>query len=319
MTPGSSAAAPWRKLGGVSGSIARLVELPTLGVGASLSFGVEPDPVALAGRPGGPAFIEYAGAVDAGGLEPTLSQLKRQKVPLLYHPSCLNLCGPWPNPASWLTAVDQHCRRVGSPWLAQDVAVCFVGDDPGYSIQLGYFVPPILTEASLAQASERVREVQARVATPLLLEPAPVTYVAGDMTIFDWLGQLARETDAGLLLDAGHVVSHQLALGREDLTSGLDALPLERVIEVHVAGGVIQERGGRRYYLDAHDLPVLPETWHVFHWLLGHCPNLRAVCFECEGQVAHAVMPVLERTRLRVTQGAASDELRRAVEQELAA
>ena len=46
-----------------------------------------------------------------------------------------------------------------SPWLAQDVALCFV-DEPGYSIQLGYFVSPILTKDSLEEAVVRVQEVR---------------------------------------------------------------------------------------------------------------------------------------------------------------
>ena len=66
-----------------------------------------------------------------------------------------------------------------------------------------------------------------KVNAPLLLEPAPVTCLVGDMTIYEWLGELAQTTDCGLLLDAGHLVSHQFALGktRMSLCEGLDALP----------------------------------------------------------------------------------------------
>lgn len=299
-------------------------ELPTLGVGASLSFGTEPDPVQLARLPGGPSFIEYAGAVDWQSLEPALSQLKRAGVPLLYHPSCLNLCGPYPNPTPWIQAVSQHVAAVDSAWLAQDVSICFVGDTPGYSIQLGYFIPPILTRESLAQAVVRVREVTDRITVPLLLEPAPVTFRLGDMTIFEWLGALANETDCGLLIDAGHVVSHQMAAGNaDDLTAGLDALELDRVTEVHVAGGVLferVERGGRRkYYQDSHDLPILPETWQVFVALLERCPRLRAVCVECEGSLAQTILPIIQEVRQEVADRALNPVLREKVAIELAA
>ena len=97
------------------------------------------------------------------------------QIPVLYHPSCINLCGPWPNPPTWLKAIDRHVDAVSSPWLAQDVAVCFVGDQPGYSIQLGYFIGPILTKESLEQAVDRVLEVRRSVSAPLLLEPPPAT------------------------------------------------------------------------------------------------------------------------------------------------
>ncbi|MCB9741334.1 MAG: DUF692 family protein [Alphaproteobacteria bacterium] len=290
--------------------------LPTLGVGASLSFGADPDPVALARAPGGPSFIEYAGAVQHGWMREPLQALQRLGVPVLYHPSCLNLCGPYANPPAWLEAVDAHVKAVGSAWLAQDVAVCFVGERPGYSIQLGYFVPPILTRASLEEAVQRVQEVRAGVAAPLLLEPAPVTFKLGDMDAFDWLGELALRTDCGLLLDAGHVVSHQLVAGR-GLTDGLERLPLDRVIELHVAGGVLQRRGAGTYYIDAHDLPPLPEAWRVFSWLVQRCERLRAVCVECEGSAAGVVLPMLQKARERVAFGAASEALREAARREL--
>jgi uncharacterized protein (UPF0276 family) len=283
-----------------------LETLPTLGVGASLSFGMEPDPVALVDLEGGPSFIEYAGAVQSELYSAAIAQLHAKDTPVLYHPSCMNLCGPWPNHPQWLQAIAEHVDAVKSPWLAQDVAVCYAGERPGYSIQLGYFISPILTEASLDEAVQRVLEVRRVVKRPLLLEPPPATFRLGEMSIFDWLGQLAERTDCGLLLDAGHVLSHQLVEGGQ----GLKALPLERVIELHVAGGILKQRGERWYYIDAHDVPVQPETWKVFDHLLANCPQLKAVCLECEGSAAAMVLPALEKVRQRVRLKAASDDLR---------
>jgi uncharacterized protein (UPF0276 family) len=280
--------------------------LPTLGVGASLSFGMEPDPIALVDLPGGPSFIEYAGAVQSDLYSAAIAQLHAKDTPVLYHPSCMNLCGPWPNHPRWLQAIAQHVETVKSPWLAQDVAVCYAGDRPGYSIQLGYFISPILTEASLDEAVQRVLEVRRIVNRPLLLEPPPATFRLGEMSVFDWLGQLAERTDCGLLLDAGHVLSHQLVEGEH----GLDRLPIERVVELHVAGGILKQRGENWYYIDAHDVPVQPETWQVFDHLLEHCPHVKAVCLECEGSAAAMVLPVLEKVRQRVSLKAASDDLR---------
>ena len=118
---------------------------------------------------------------------------------------------------------------------------------------------PGATAEAVENSVTRVIEVREAVPAPLLLEPAPVTFKLGDMDVFSWLGELAERTGSGLLLDCGHVVSHQLVAGR-DLTEGLERLPLNRVVEMHVAGGVIQEREGRRLYIDAHDLPPMVET-----------------------------------------------------------
>lgn len=299
--------------------------LPVLGVGASLSFGVPPDPVALAEHPRGPSFIEYAGAVDVTPLWPAVSRLHARKVPTLFHPSCLNLAGTVANPQGWLERMADHVARVRSPWLAQDVALCFAGA-PGYSIQLGWFVPPLYTAASLDVAVARVHEVKAALAArpdsrvPLLLEPAPLTFIAGDIHPLAWLQSLAERTDCGLLVDCGHVVSVQLAHGDgHDRAAGLDALDLARVMEVHVAGGHLHRlEDGSARYIDAHELPIQPEAWQVFRILLERCPRLRAVCVECEGMPAAAVQAALEAVRTRVVQGAAHEALRAAAERELA-
>lgn len=288
--------------------------LPILGVGLSLSFGMQPDPVELAAMPRGPSFIEYAGVVQKSWVEGPVTQLEALGIPVLYHPSCLNLCGPFANPPHWLAAVDAHVQGVKSPWLAQDVAICFARAEGGYSIELGYFIPPILSRTSLEQAILRVMEVRRAVQAPLLLEPAPVTFQLGDMSIFEWLGELAERTDCGLLLDAGHVVSHQLSSGR-GLLDGLDALDLNRVIEVHIAGGYIEDN---RYYIDAHELPILPETWTVFDHLLSKCSNLKAICVECEGASAQRIMPALMAVRQRVIMGGANAALRQRVRETLA-
>ena len=282
--------------------------MPVVGVGASLSFGVPPNPVTLADMDNGPDFIEYAGSVDAGLYAQDIAALHASNTPTLYHPSCLNLCGPWPNPKSWLQAVENHVQHVKSPWLAQDVSVCFV-EEPGYSIQLGYFVGPILSKKSLEQAVQRVLEVRAIVSCPMLLEPPPATWRVGDMSMIPWLNELAHRTGCGLLIDSGHLYAHCL-VEKKNLLSDID---FDLVVEIHVAGGSIGVHKKRRYYTDDHRLPIQPEVWAVFDKLLTCSPNLKAVCYECEGAMAGSVIPMLNRIRHRVLQYTKNDALRQFV------
>jgi uncharacterized protein (UPF0276 family) len=298
-----------------------ILALPVLGVGLSTSFGVEPEPLALARQPGGPAFVEYAGPVHLGAVREGVDQLAALGVPALYHPSALNLCGPWPNPAAWVRAVAAHARAVGSPWLAQDVAVCFSTPTGGYSVQLGYFVPPVFTEAGLAEAVARVTEALAGLDRPLLLEPAPLGFTAGPLHPLAWLARLAEETGCGLLLDAGHLLSILMARRAagappETIEEALALLPMDRVIELHVAGGAVEEVDGHALYVDQHELPALPETWAVARAVLQRAPALRAVCVEVEGMAGPMVLAALDRARQEVVLHAVHDELRRKVRAE---
>lgn len=274
-------------------------QLPVLGMGASLSLSAQPDPVALVKEKGGPQFVEYAARVNATDVYDEVARIRATGTPVLFHPSYINFCGSYSNSDAWLQATQQHIDTVDSPWFAQDCAYCFLDERHSYSTQLGYFIPPILNDASLKLAIRRVTEVQARVNVPVAIEPPPMTFVVGHMTLFEFFGRLAAETDCALLLDMGHLVSYEMASGYH-IMDELDKLPLERVIEVHIAGGKLRQGDAGPVYVDAHENTILDETWHMFEQLLPQLPRVKAVCFECEGVAKASVLKTLGKVREQV-------------------
>ena len=279
-------------------------ELPTLGVGTSLSLTSDPDPVELASLPGGPSFIEYAGQVDPDAVLEEVNKIHATGTPVLFHPAYLNFCGSFPNDPAWLEETARHVESVNSPWLAQDLAYCFWQEGPGYSTQLGYFLPPVFNQSSLDHAIARVQEVQAIVPTPIAIEPPPMTFFAGSMALLSFIGELATATDCAVLLDMGHLVSYEMASGRK-IADEIADFPWQRVIEIHLAGGRIEKPGQPPFaassiYVDAHEEPIQPATWAMFSTLVPHCSNLKAVCFECEGSNVQTVLSTLKKIRSQV-------------------
>jgi uncharacterized protein (UPF0276 family) len=270
--------------------------LPTLGIGASLSLSSHPDPVSLVQKKGGPAFVEYSGLVDVDQVIDEVDKIKAAGASILFHPSYINFCGSYPNSSAWLEATSKHIETVESPWFAQDVAYCFWEEGPGYSTSLGYFIPPTFNQASLKLAVERVKEVQQKVNVPVAVEPPPVTFITGTMPLFTFFGSLAEQTDCAILLDMGHLVSYEMASGRKILDE-INELPSERVVEVHIAGGRLKESNAKPIYVDAHECEILEETWEMFESMLPLLPNVKAVCYECEGVNEGTVLSTLERIR----------------------
>lgn len=274
--------------------------LPTLGIGASLSLSSDPDPVALVSVKGGPAFVEYSGLVDVDEVIDEVSKIKAAGASILFHPSYINFCGSYPNSNAWLEATSKHIETVESPWFAQDVAYCFWGQGAAYSTSLGYFIPPTFNQASLKLAVERVKEVQEKVAVPVAVEPPPLAFITGTMPLFSFFGSLARQTDCAILLDMGHLVSYEMASGRKVLDE-INELPCDVVVEVHIAGGRLKEidNGGNStpVYIDAHECEILDQTWEMFESMMPLLPNVKAVCYECEGVNESTVLTTLERIR----------------------
>ena len=290
---------------------AAIESLPTLGVGASLSLSADPDPVSLVRAKGGPSFVEYAGLVDVEQVSAEVGRIRAAGAAVLYHPSYINFCGSWSNSTAWLEATARHVAAVNSPWFAQDVAYCFWQEGAGYSTQLGYFIPPILNEASLERAVERVREVQSAVPVPVAIEPPPMTFVVGNMPLFSFFGRLAERADCAILLDMGHLVSWEMASGGK-VISALDGFPRERVIEVHIAGGRVERGSGGPIYIDAHECAIQEQTWKMLEALLPALPAVRALCFECEGAREPQVLSTLARLRTLVRELSGSTRLRQA-------
>ncbi len=283
-------------------------DLPTLGIGVSLSLAAEPDPVALVQTAGGPRFVEYAGLVEVERVIAEVARVRAAGAAVLFHPSYINFCGSFQNSHTWLTTTAEHIRAVGSPWFAQDCAYCFWQEGPGYSSQLGYFIPPILNEASLALAVQRIREVQALVPVPVAIEPPPMSFVVGTMPLFEFFGRLAKTADCAILLDMGHLVSYEMASGKRVLDA-LHELPRERVIELHIAGGRVKQAADGPVYIDAHEASILEVSWQMLETLLPLLPNVKALCYECEGVAAETVMTTLSRLQKLVRTHSASPAL----------
>jgi hypothetical protein len=110
---------------------------------------------------------------------------------------------------------------------------------------------------------------------------------------------VAERADCGLLLDLAHLVIVQRALGLHPSTL-LDAFPLERVVELHVAGGSSFRIGERELVHDDHGPHVQEATWELLEAVLPRCAALRAVVVECERNDPETVAELFERTRARV-------------------
>ena len=145
------------------------------------------------------------------------------------------------------------------------------------SIDAGFLLPPAQTAAGVEVAAEHVRAYHAAARLPFLVETG-VSYLRprpGELSDGAYIAGVAERADCGILLDLHNLLANERN-GRQPVSGVLDELPLERVLEVHVAGGF--EAGG--YYLDAHVGAPDEELLALTASVLPRLPNLRAVMYE---------------------------------------
>src|SRR5256714_956791 len=127
-----------------------------------------------------------------------------------------------------------------TPWVAEHFQ-CLHTEDGRYNIN--YVFPPLYTEEFLQRFVTNANALQARLDQPLVMENIPGFFdvKASQLPEPVWLRRFFDATGAGFLLDLPHVwlEAHYRAVKP---AAWLGEFPLERVVELHVAG-VEQDSG----------------------------------------------------------------------------
>jgi uncharacterized protein (UPF0276 family) len=126
---------------------------------------------------------------------------------------------------------------------------------------------------TLAHICAHIDELQNWLGMRMLLEN-PATYVAfeaSDMREVDFLGLVADRTGCGLLLDVNNVYVAATNHGFEPMAY-IDAFPLERVGEIHLAGfAEDRDDENQRLLIDAHSTPVAEAVWALYRRTIARC------------------------------------------------
>jgi hypothetical protein len=166
--------------------------------------------------------------------------------------------------------------QLGAPWSSEHLSFNIAGgpDEPFFT---SFMLPPRQTWEGVECATESIRSLAAILDGPLAIEPG-VNYLRPrqeEMRDGQFVAAVAEAADCGILLDIHNIWTNELN-GRQTMSDFLDDLPLERVWELHLAGG--QEHAG--YWLDAHCGAIPDEVLRVAEDVLRSAPNVRALIFE---------------------------------------
>lgn len=183
-------------------------------------------------------------------------------------------------------------KELGAAWVSEHLAFN-QAHGPAGPLVTGFFLPPRQTWEGVEAAAATIRKVAARLPAPFAFETA-VNYLAprpDELPDGEFIAAVASSADCDILLDLHNIWTNERN-GRQPVDAFLAALPLERVVELHVAGGF--ELSG--FWLDAHSGLVQPEVMQLLGRVLPHLPNVRAVIFEMLPAFAPQVgVPALRR------------------------
>jgi uncharacterized protein (UPF0276 family) len=279
----------------------RVEKLPVLGIGISTEYGAFDTPNALCPETLARAHPEFAGFLEVGievskGLDRAAQRWMASQRPVTYHFLDVNLDEEADFDPQWLDSMGEFIHQMEPAWLCGDAGLWHFGPrDRNHMILL----PPVLCSDAARDQAAGVQRLREATGLEVLPENPPGHLFLGDLHILEFFSQVMDHADTGMLLDCAHLAIYQRAMGHAP-TTGLDAFPLERVVEIHVAGATTGLVGDYRYVEDDHTVDVLPDTWEIFSYVLEHASNLKAVVFECERNPLARTLPGFQRIKAMV-------------------
>lgn len=193
----------------------------------------------------------------------------RRDYPMVMHGVSLSIGSTDPLNRDYLKQLKALIKRVQPAWVSDHL--CWTG--VGHT-NLHDLLPLPYTEAALRHLTERIQRVQDFLGQRILLENVSsyVSYRADEMTEWEFIAELAKRADCLLLLDVNNIyvssVNHSF-----DPRQFIDAIPHERVQQIHLAGHEKHDD----YIIDTHDHAICAEVWSLYDYAVqcfGQVPTM---------------------------------------------
>jgi uncharacterized protein len=192
----------------------------------------------------------------AGGRPLEVLDAVRERYPIVMHGVSMSLGSSDPLNRAYLRSLRDLARRVAPAWVSDHLCWTGVG---GHNLH--DLLPLPYTDAVVRHVAGRIRRVQDYLERPILIENVSsyMAYTESRMTECEFLTEVAERADCAILLDINNAYV-SACNHRFDPVRYIDAIPVERVVQYHLAGH--SDCGA--YLLDSHDHPVCDEVWALY-------------------------------------------------------
>ena len=192
----------------------------------------------------------------------------REDYPVVMHGVAMSIGTVDPLNSEYLTKLKALADWLEPAWISDHL--CWTGVAHKHSHDL---LPVPYTDEALKHIISRIIQVQDYLGRPIALEN-PSTYLefrTSHIPEAEFIAQMAKQSGCHLLLDVNNVYvscyNHRL-----DAKAYIDALPLDRVVQMHLSG----HRNMGTHIIDTHDDAVADPVWALYQYVVhraGRVPN----------------------------------------------
>jgi uncharacterized protein (UPF0276 family) len=191
-----------------------------------------------------------------GGRPLRILEQARRVAPVVLHGVSLSIGSTDSLSEDYLDDLAALAERVEPAWISDHLCWGSLGGHYAHDL-----LPLPYTEEALAHVAARIDRVQERLGRQILIENVSsyLTFVQSAMPEWEFLSEIARRSDCGILLDVNNVYVSGVNHGF-DPSAYIAGIAPERIAQVHVAGHADEGT----HLLDTHDAPVRSEVWDLY-------------------------------------------------------
>ncbi len=216
-----------------------------------------------------------------GGKKRRLLRELSERFTLVPHSVSLNVGGLDPLDARFLDGLAALTQELDAPLFSDHVCFASTGGRPLHEL-----LPLPFTEEAADVVGRRAKQAAQHVGRPLVLENAtfyahmPVADGEGRMDEAGFMRACLERGDATLLLDVNNVYVNSKNHGF-DARAFIDALPLEKVSYLHLAGHTKQDE----VIIDTHIGPIIDDVWALYRYTLSRFGRLVPTLIEWDQDI----------------------------------
>jgi uncharacterized protein len=217
----------------------------------------------LDGPPCDVAFFEVSpeNYLGRGGFYPSALERIRERYPIVSHGLTLSIGAQGEPDPRYLSELREELARLNTPWHSDHLCFSSAGER-----MLHELMPLKFSRENVARVAERARRMEGFLERPFALENISYYVHPGEpeMSELEFLQSVLEQTNLRLLLDVNNVYVNAQNHGF-DARAFIAGLPLERVVELHVAGHKTLATG---LLLDTHGERVADPVLELLEWTI---------------------------------------------------
>jgi uncharacterized protein len=167
-----------------------------------------------------------------GGAQPARLGWLAERYPVVTHGLTMSLGGTDPLDDEYLRALSVTLATLRTPWHSDHM--CF-GSAGGQVLH--ELLPVAFKQSSVSRIAQRIRRARDAIGLPLAVENVSTYWHPGraEMGEAEFLSNVCEAADCGLLLDVNNAYVNSVNFGF-DVDHWMRTAPLDRVVQIHVAG-----------------------------------------------------------------------------------